>query len=237
MTNYLYTTGNKEIKNLEYQFWEAYHRVMMHKKTKITHCNSLTGLIEMLENRRYYKSNNILIVFNRIPSEELNYITQRLIPKIGSKVNKLIYSKYYCTEEIILSYKNIEQYYDIETLKNHELYKYLELIRDCLINNIDYYNTKEIQELIKEKKIDTKERLDSMILGCLTGISNKRLHINKNNLGECWTNDCNIVKDRFGEYTCSNCKSKLNSVKHKLQDLEANSILSQGVLLSKLNIF
>lgn len=191
-------------------------------------------------------TDKIIIVFDNITKigniDIVDFLT--FISNMSQKYNvNIAVTSYYCFEEVYLSYAELERL----NADNKEVI--LKFVRNCLLNGIDYYNSKyiEVKDFINFYKRDSgknREHFANALLIASTHNINGDFKIIKSGnafekQGRCWIKDCedimNDIKLNFGDKAVENkCKNKCNfkckncNTLDKLLDLNTNSMIANS---------
>lgn len=149
-------------------------------------------------------------------------------------------TKYYCFEEMYISYLEVERLYTLNKRCDLSILKSLQYTRNCIMQGVNYYDKQrdEVRHIISISSDANKNRehFANVLLGEVTRglgygfwFSKERKHISKS---ECWTVDCSKIQNNMNIYQkekiCDTqcnycCKNKL--AKDKFLDLEENSLM------------
>ncbi len=189
----------------------------------------------------------IMIVFDNI-EDTTNFVPAEFIKWLGIKckeanVNYRI-TKYYCFEELYLSYDELIDMYVHLDKANKCVVEALKYVHYCINNNINYFNDdSRIQNFVNMRKEAgvNREHFALQLLIKATEIINGYFRIIKQtgalkNQGKCWIETCNdIQRDMMNEHKVHNicvknclycCKNK--DTKDKLIDLNNRSLFRKS---------
>lgn len=186
------------------------------------------------------KDDVVFIAFDKVFSTSgfdtgdfLNIAKEKCIRKGVS----LFVTKYYCFEEIYLSYPELEDMIRKDGKKT-EFADVAQYIYSKIQNDEDYFNSDEpaIKVIVNQRKDALKNRehfADAALYSLTRTIRNGYFTIDKskkNGLNKCWTMACDDIRQRTRKdmtYTCNNCafSKKECASKDKLDDLCERSCL------------
>lgn len=190
------------------------------------------------------KENDMLFVVLDNIANTKQFVAADFIRNTANKCKKHNISfwctRYYCFEELYISYSEVERLYSIKQKCDLDTLKSLQYTRNCIMNGIDYYDKQksEVQHIIAISSDANKNRehfANALISEVTKGLgygfwfSKKGKHISKS---ECWTVDCVKIqnsiplqqKTKVCNIQCQYCcKDKM--AKDKFLDLEAKSIM------------
>lgn len=163
---------------------------------------------------------------------DLLYNTSQLCKRIGVRFS---HTKYYCFEEVILSYD-----YIIELSKTK--YKdVLEYVNKCINSNTEYFNILNMHKTVSDfilnsgHRIPNKEHFANELLIEVTKSIYGHFKITKrrgslSSSGECWINSCHNIRKNMGEHQifsmCSKCEYRCKDcdIKYKIKHIEEHSL-------------
>lgn len=134
------------------------------------------------------------------------------------------YSKYYCYEEVFLTYSGILKMSNIDKPFKDEV----RLIQNKIMRKENYFEDVSLYWWKRYKHrsgvMRTRESLSSYIVSELTSRIKGDFKITKSNIGSCWISDC--IDTTLHENVCAMCKypSKNCTFREKLRDLDENSV-------------
>ncbi|WP_300769555.1 hypothetical protein [uncultured Acetatifactor sp.] len=235
-----------EDKNSARDFWEA--AVSVHRSPGtymmvplIHNEGGNTTLLRQVQNLSdtLMSGDELLVVFDYVKiTKDFNPYdlvanTESLCAKLGVK---FYYTKYYCFEEVLLSYEYIS---DISNTRHRDV---LEYVNNCINANIEYFDTMNMDKRVKGfiaevgHHIPNKEHFANELLVEATKCINGHFRLTKRNnflhsSGECWIDDCEGIRNKMNEhqavsecgkcsYACKNCTDEC-----KIRHLEKHSLL------------
>ncbi len=154
---------------------------------------------------------------------------------------RFAYTKYYCFEELYLSYNELLKLTDS---------KYIEALRyvnSCINHNTEYFEITRLDKRITQFIIDTghtirnKEYLANELLVHATQHIRGKFRIHKSgnvfdHNGKCWIHDCKYVRQSMNEYEINSvcighCKysCKNGDMRSKIIHLNHNSLLDRSL--------
>lgn len=142
-------------------------------------------------------------------------------------------TKYYCFEELFLSYKELldlcKEYARVNKILN-TYFPVLEYVYNCINTSNEYYDRTNdiIQRFINSVKDAgvNKEHFCAALLLNTSRLLKGGWTIDKGTIGDCWLKEQSDVKVGNKKYFCDNCVSALKglSARDKLNYLEKNSM-------------
>ena len=156
-----------------------------------------------------------------------------------NKVN-FEYTKYYCFEELYVSYSEVERLYSISSKCDLNLLDCLKYVRNCILNGIDYYDKEinEIQYILNKYQTANKNRehFANVLLGEVTRELGYGFWFSKSGKHSsrctCWMEDCMLIqndmsmeqKEKECDIRCRYC-CKNKEIIEKLSHLKKNSLM------------
>ncbi|MGN0483134.1 MAG: hypothetical protein ACI4HI_06260 [Lachnospiraceae bacterium] len=144
------------------------------------------------------------------------------------------YTKYYCFEELFLSYTNIPRMLHVNEAVKEELQN----VQKKLLSKVNYFRGDiSFWETYFEHRsgvLRTRESLSAGICNDLFRKINGKFYLQKSKIGSCWIADCE--SSDLHENVCKNCKypMKDHQFKDKLLDLDCNSVSIFGEPLAEI---
>lgn len=146
----------------------------------------------------------------------------------------LWHTKYYCFEEVYLSYSEFFRLCQYHSNDKSELKQYisvLDFVRKSIMSQEDYYDKDNplINDFIAHIKRagENREHFCDALLENTSRWVRGNVTICKGSFGECWLRSCDDAKVKNKEYTCNNLCNfcmRRNRADEKLSHLENNSL-------------
>lgn len=213
-------------------FYKKFNEIILQGKAIVDTSKGCKNLINKLIQVGPSKDDKILIALDHVNSIDI-IETIREIKRWNEEGYQIHYTKYYCMEEIFLSFKYLQKWHMGISHQNMDM---LDFIQTCINNNKDYFEEPNpaLKELIEGYKSSNREHFASTFLLRITKRSNFK--ISKVKVGDCWLTDCcsNLLP-----YIACYLKQDNNylSVEQKLLSIYNNSILQNAIALNEFGYF
>lgn len=194
--------------------------------------NYLNSILKMLK-----RGDSLLLAFDNIGSKK-GFNPSEIILKAKTAClgvgAKLWVTKYYCFEELYLSYTefiNMCEHFSKNSKRLEELLPTLKYVNSCILEQKEYFdrNNPLVDCVIKmfDKAGGNKENFCSTLLENSTRELKGIVTIKKNSFGICWLHSCSDLRFKNKDYICNNLcifAMKNSDGLSKLFDLENNSM-------------
>lgn len=180
----------------------------------------------------------LFIAFDNIANTS-TFNPANFIRKIEAKCNELgvkfKFTRYYCFEELYLSYDALIEMSDVQK----SFYKLLVYVHECINNGDDYYTSDLVNSFIQNsnRNIPNKEHFTNVLLIEATKYLKGHFGILKQagafyKQAECLVQSCSDIQNNMSEQQYNNvCKTqckyncKMREAKDKIQDIGKKSVI------------
>ena len=177
-----------------------------------------------------------IVIILDVVNDRITQLLRNTKYECGIRKVSLMYTNYFCFEELYLSYSELAKLYSLRNNVDKMLLNTLDYVRECILKEENYFNVNDerIKYVIDLSRGAGKNRehFANVLLSTVTAKIKGHFRINKrkNGLGECWINSCSdiIESDNTASYNCNTCKycCKGCNTKEKLLDLRHRSLLA-----------